>query len=58
MFNNVIDFVSKARGRRAPVAENDNEAPKNPGRVNSEELREIFADIFEDAGLTKFATSR
>lgn len=58
MISNVIDFVTKTRERGVRGQETDTSKDRRSGRVNSTELREIFADVFEDQGPNNFATIR
>ena len=58
MISNVIDFVTKARKRDVCVGEADVSGDSRGGRVNSAEIRELFADVFEEHGRNSFLTAR
>lgn len=58
MISNVIDYVTKTRERHVRGSETDVSKASRSGRVNSTEIRELFADVFEDQGRSYFAAVR
>jgi len=59
MMNTFVRWMTRADGvNESPISANQTLSHSKAGRINSKELKTLFADVFEDARQNRLLASR